>query len=293
VAVAYDTHAAGLDQRRDGDDLFAWLRHYGASIALVTIVAASAFAAWTLLRAERIEAWTMVVDRGRELPIRELSVVAETLFRTPFGSGAPADLAELRSVPDARLLFVIGRGTDGGEAVERSQAAASSFVRNLANAGYAGFQVIGTERPTSRSTREDAVLVAVGAALGAALAIAVCAVRSRRRRPVLTYERAARLMRPSRTYVVPGRWSFLGALRGLGIPSRRAARRLREHLGGEARTLLVPGHRRRRGRLERRLKLPQPADGASASRIIAVGPSTPEQIFRSGVPSGSQMIWIT
>jgi hypothetical protein len=279
-----------LEKLSDDAQLFAWLRHYGARIVVLTMIGAGSFAAWGLLRPQGAEASTIVVDTRRDLPARELSVVAETLFRTQ----PAAATAELRSVPDARLLFVIGYGCNIGEAGAVSRNAAGSLVQAFERSGYPGFRLLRTSARLPGSTRiSTGVLSATGGAVGLWVGVASCIISFARRSPILTIERAMTIVGPTMAFVLPGRWRALGSLRPPPpMPRLQANAVLREELAHPGR-LLVPGVTgERRARLERSLVLPGGKPSEGEPPIVAVHAGTPKEHL-SSAPPGTQMVWIT
>jgi len=270
--------------------LFGWLRYYGALIVLLCVVGASCFAYAAKQVNRGSEAWTLVVDTRRELPTRQVGVVAKTLFNTRVADTGLADL-QLRAVPDARLLFVVATHDDRGAAVSASRAAADLMIGAFEEVGYPGFEIVGTKEPgpiPQRST--SAVFAGFGAAFGLGVGVATTLISYSRRRPVLTVERAQELLRPTSTDVVRGRWRWTGALRAQPpVPSNAAQRSLQERqLPGP---VVFPGAARHRAAsIQRRLQITPAEDDASAAVVVCAA-GTPERELRP--LREAHLVWIS
>jgi hypothetical protein len=240
----------------DDEMLVVWLRHYGALIALFVVLG---IAAGLILAAQGspAEATTLIVDRTEAIPAREFGVVGQTVFRSDaavrpamgqlgISTSAERFLAEsveLRPVPDARVLIVVGRASTAARAQEVSETMAQALVAALDDAGVEGLAVL-TGGIESRSLAPS-VLVALGGFAGLWLGIGTAIALYHVRRPVLSLPRALRLLSPTRVTLLDGRASWLGSLRGLHVPgrgrdemtaTRRAARNGHASVDGSPRT---------------------------------------------------------
>ncbi len=248
---------------------FDWLHHYGATIALFLIAGIAASVIFAGLN-RSVQVTTLVVYEGGSIPAREFGVVGEGVFRSD-ATLRPAmdelgiststsqflgESVELRPVPDARILIVVGRAPEATRAGEISLATAKALRASLADSGLEGLKLLpgGITTPGSLPAR---VLVALGALSGGLVGLAVAIVHYRARRPTMSLRRAVGLVAPESVSLLEGRASWLGALRSrprlrTGGPNDITFARLA--VRAPIASLVIPGAARRRDRaLLRRL----------------------------------------
>jgi hypothetical protein len=201
-----------------------WVRHYAAFMALVVI---SGIVVGAILAglSRTIEATSLVVYQGTTVPAREFGVVGGAMFRsdaTLLPAMAELDIStskegflagsvELRPVPDARVLLVVGRASTGERARMISGVTAQALRGSLTEAGLDGLRVLRggvAHRSLSRQ-----VFVALGALVGALFGLGAAILSYRVRRPVLLLTRALDLTEPGQVSLLEGRASWLGHLR--------------------------------------------------------------------------------
>jgi hypothetical protein len=217
---------ASAERRAPPDEVtfLDWLRHYGALMALFLI--AGTMAGLTAAALSRgVEVSTLVVSQGGSVPLREFGVVGGAVFRSDatlrpamqkLGISTStqeflADDVELRPVPDARMLIVIGRASTADRAREISARTAGALRSALADAGLEGLTRLRGE--ITRRSLSPKVLVGLGAFSGAWLGIGAAIVLYRLHRPVLSLNRVFDLIAPQPVAILEGRASWLGALR--------------------------------------------------------------------------------
>jgi hypothetical protein len=237
-------------------------------IALILVVGIAAGAVFTTL-GSLTEATTLIVDREESIPAREFGVVGQAVFRSDaalrpamveLGVSTSAeqflaDSVELRPVPDARVLIVVGRASTSTRAREVSATMADALVAALADAGVEGLVVL-TGGIEGRSLAPS-VVVALGGFTGLWLGLGTAIALYHFRRPVLSLPRAMRLVSPTRVVLLDGRASWLGSLRGQhrlrkGARNELALSRLAAQEGNAPVVISSAAHRRRR-LLSRRL----------------------------------------
>jgi len=209
---------------REEATFFDWVRHYGAMIAVFLIggIVAGLLSAGL---SKDAEVTTLVVYQGGAIPAREFGVVGGAVFRSD-ATLRPAmenlgiststsqfleESVQLRPVPDAGILIVVGRAPEEARAAEISWTTAEALRASLVDSGLDGFTLLpGGNTPGTLATR---VLVALGALSGGLLGLAVAIVHYRARRPTMSLRRAFDLVDPQSVALLEGRASWLGALR--------------------------------------------------------------------------------
>jgi len=203
---------------------YDWVRHYAAFMALVLVTGIVAGAVVAGL-SRTIEATSLVVYQGAAVPAREFGVVGGAVFRsdaTLLPAMAELDIStskqrflaesvQLRPVPDARVLLVVGRASTDQRARMISGVTAQALRGSLTEAGLEGLRVLRggvAHRSLSRQ-----VFVALGALAGALFGVGAAILLYRVRRPVLLLTRALELTDPGQVALLEGRASWLGHLR--------------------------------------------------------------------------------
>lgn len=189
--------------------LRAWLRFYTVLICVSLLLGLSGALIYTLLREERYEASTIIVQSGRSIVPRQLGSVAQTLFRSSaiYGPvirdlGAETEVeeflssqAELVPIPEAPTLIVVGRSASPQNAGEISLGMANQLVEALnVQVGAREFSIFSGPEPSRLPGAIGASLVlSSGALAGLWAGAGVALIHYRWRRPVLTLGRALRL----------------------------------------------------------------------------------------------------
>jgi hypothetical protein len=247
----------------DEETLVPWLRHYGALIALFLVVGMAAGWMYAALGRD-VESTTLIVDREESVPAREFGVVGEAVFQSDaalwpamheLGISTSAERfmqesVQLRPVPDARILLVVGRASTTARAREISSTMADSLVAALTDAGLEGLAVL-RGGVTGRSL-PPRVSAALGGFSGLCLGIGAAIALYHLHRPVLSLKAVLHLLNPGRVTPLDGRASWLGALRHLPRPrkGRRNDLALARLATQEQGVLLVtPGNDTRRRRI--------------------------------------------
>src|SRR5207237_9184070 len=136
-----------------GDDdawLFAWLRVYGALVALFVVIGAAAGFLYTRVVPRKPQAWTLVVETGTAIGPRQLGPVSQALFHSSevyrpamraLGiSESPIRFYDTRvavqPVPSTNTIIVVGIAGDLTTAERISSTVASSFVGALRTHGF-------------------------------------------------------------------------------------------------------------------------------------------------------------
>jgi hypothetical protein len=201
-------------------------------------------------------------------------------------------------------LIVIGRSSAIQQAKALSASMAGALVRSLYSQGHLPFFTV-FDAPQSAPAGERisrAVLVAMGGGVALLLGMAFAVFHYQARRPVLTTDRASRLVKADHVTSVRGkRPAWLGALRGSppwrdSTGNRKRLARLGQGIGRHRLWVELPDRRERRGddadRLSTILGIPlsAPIAGRGPSRdgltIVVCGPSTAEpDLLMAGLPS--------
>jgi len=213
-----------LRTRSEESTFFDWLHHYGALISVFLIggiVAGMLFASLS----RSAQSATLIVYQGHAVPAREFGVVAEAVFRSDATLRPAMDelgiststsqfldgTVQLRPVPDAKILIVVGRASGATRAEQISTTTASALRTSLAGQGLDGLSLLpGGVTSGSLAPR---VLAALGALAGGLLGLAVAIVHYRARRPTMSLRRAVDLVAPESVALLEGRAPWLGALR--------------------------------------------------------------------------------
>jgi hypothetical protein len=269
---------------------YDWVRHYAAFMALV-VIAGTVAGALVARLSRTIEATSLVVYQGTTVPAREFGLVGGAMFRSDatllpamqelgISSSKERFLAEsvqLRPVPDARVLLVVGRASTDERARMISGTTAQALRGSLTEAGLEGLRVLRggvTRRSLSRQ-----VFVALGALAGALFGLGAAILLYRIRRPVLVLTRALDLADPGQVALLDGRASWLGYLRRsprLRKTGRNDATLSRLAMQAPIATVVVPGEHGGRGRsLARRLVQELQGRGAAIDTFGDAGSSAP------------------
>jgi hypothetical protein len=218
----------------DDGTFFDWLRHYGALMGLFLVVGIIGGAIYAVL-GRSIEATTLIVYRGEAIPAREFGVVGGAVFQSDTALRPAMDelgiststqrfleeSVQLRPVPDARILIVMGRASTAERAREVSSTMARALRAALADAGLGKFAVLRGE--ITRRSLSPLVVVAVGGFSGLWLGVGAAIALYHAHRPVLSLTRALHLTTPRPVTLLDGRASWLGVLRR--IPRLRKGER--------------------------------------------------------------------
>lgn len=210
--------------------LFDWLRYYAIVVALPIVIGCAAGATYIKLRPVQRESWSIILGTESTLPARQLGALALTLFNSqPVYRPAMEQLGievsprrfleeqvELRPVPDASALIVVGRASDPERAEQLSGTMARSLLQVFEERPLlTGFVLLDDPQPAAAVTGISApVSIVLGGTIGFWLGIAFGVLHYRVRRPVLTLGRARTMSLPQRVTVVEGkppRW--LGLMR--------------------------------------------------------------------------------
>jgi hypothetical protein len=225
--------SAELRVTYEEETLVPWLRHYGALIALFVVVGIAAGWMYAALGRD-IESTTLVVDREESVPAREFGVVGKAVFQSDaalwpamheLGISTSTERfmresVQLRPVPDARILLVVGRASTTARAREISSTMADALVAALTDAGLEGLAVM-RGGVTGRALAPR-VVAALGGFSGLCLGIGAAIALYHFHRPVLSLNTALHLLNPGRVTSLEGRASWLGALRPLPWPLKGA-----------------------------------------------------------------------
>jgi hypothetical protein len=179
--------------------LFDWMRQYAALVVLATILGVLAGIVYERLVPGEHEAWVILVEETGEIQPRPLGPSAQAIFRSRpvWGPvmdsldvpGSPAsfldDSVELRPIPDAPVLMVVGRAAEPERASEIAERMALSLEAALRDAGVAGFTIFGDPQAVPVATGfADPPLLAAGAAMWIGIGLAL--IHYRLRRPILS-----------------------------------------------------------------------------------------------------------
>lgn len=288
--------------------LAGWLAHHAALMILIVAVATTASAIWGAFALPSTEVWSIVVDSEQKVPARQLGVVAEALFRAEdtyteamgqLGmTGDPAPLyaiARLRAVPESRLLIVTARTNDLYTASTTSDAMAQALVHAFERSGYQGLRVLGAPQAAPiTSGLTVPVLALAGAVMGMLLALGTSIVLYRVRAPVLTMDRAAGILHPTRIASIPGRARVIGALRPHPPSLSPTATRIAGGIIGQGAWIDTPGMSEpQRQRLEATLAIT--IGEGEERRIVVADPRTSERDLRVAVAAGTpaELLWIS
>ena len=284
--------------------LFDWMRQYAALVVLATILGATVGIVYQRLAPGEHEAWVILVEETGEIQLRPLGPSAQAIFRSRavYGPvmdaldipGSPAsfldDDVELRPVPDAPVLLVVGRAAEPERASEIAQRMALSLEAALRAAEVAGFTIFGDPQAVPVATGfADPPLLAAGAALWIGVGLAL--IHYRLRRPVLSMGSALVVSGADDVLVVRA-----GRARWLGVFRRMSGRPRRWREVGSLRTVLasrtpgavvfLPGvGGRRAARARDQLLSPAEPSGEAAARgagaaqraVFVCSPSTPRR----------------
>lgn len=189
-----------------------WARHYAALVLIFVLSGLLAAGATLAIRPRTEEGWTIVVEKGVDIPGRQLGPVAEAIFRSavvyqPVMSAlaireSPArflsEHTDIRPVPETTTLIVVGRASTIQEAEAISGAMAKSLVTAFtARAGLGDLQLFGNPQPAPiHAGLSTPVGVVFGGAAGLWLGLATAILRYRQRRPVLSAAHARAILDP-------------------------------------------------------------------------------------------------
>ena len=227
----------------DDDRLLVdWIRHYASLVALLTILGGGAALALLIVNPPKHEAWTTVARQGFRISDRELGLMAQAVFRSEgvyvpgmLAAGVPSDPerfleehADIRPVPDTPVLTVVGRHEDLDVAEDISAALAGGLIRTFSERNLATLILVGETVPGSTAL-SGPVTIALGTVVGFWTALGLAVLHYRVRRPLLSLQRALRIVPADDVVLVGGRGPrWLGVLRPR--PRWRNERRARKAL---------------------------------------------------------------
>lgn len=209
--------------------LFDWIRHYAALVGCLVLVGLGVGFLYLVLASRTYEVSTLVVETGRRLSPRQLSLVSQAAFRSPAVYGptiekvgteqSPQEFlnesADIRPIPDTNTLMIIGRANSVARARQISMIAARSFV-TVADEGteLTDFVLFGESRGASlRPGIGPSVTIVLGASAAFWFGLAVSVIHYRWRRPVLRLERALAISGADHVTLVKGSDAWRGVLR--------------------------------------------------------------------------------
>jgi hypothetical protein len=243
----------------DDSLLFDWLRYYGAIFLLCTVLGGAAGIAYSLFAPAAQEASTLVVQVGARIPAAQVGSVATAIFRTPSVSDRASLLLQGRlhsaeltrdsgidPVPgtDAVLVTGIGQDITTAEAISKAMAQALVDISNRKFRGQIFTPFSGPQPSIAPQTISPLVATALGMTLGLWLSVLWAIAHYRRRRPILSLDRAARISGATEVTSTARRLSWLGFLRGRPRGMETAAAFSRQgspHSDGVARFAAHPG----------------------------------------------------
>lgn len=209
--------------------LFDWVRHYAVLVGCLVLVGLGAGLLYLVLASRNYEVSTLVVETGRRLSPRQLSLVSQAAFRSPAVYGptmekvgtdqSPQEFleesADLRPIPDTNTLMIIGRANSVARARQISEIAARSFVTVAdEGTGLTDFVLFGESRGVSlRPGIGPSVTFALGASAAFWFGLALSVIHYRWRRPVLSLGRALAISGADHVTLVKGKGAWLGVLR--------------------------------------------------------------------------------
>lgn len=304
--------------------LFDWMRQYAALVVLATVLGVTAGIVYERVAPREHEAWVIMVEKTGGIQPRTLGPSLELIFRSApvWGRvmdaldipGSPAsfldDDVELRPVPDAPVMMVVGRAAEPERASEIARRMALSLQAAVRDTGFAGLTIFGDPRAVPVATGfADPPLLAAGGALWIGVGLAL--IHYRLRRPVLSMGSALAVSGADDVLVVRGGRRWLGVFR------RMSARPRRWREVGSLRTVLasltpgavvfLPGLRGRREARARDqlLSLAEPSGEAAArgagaaQRVVFVcSPATPRRELGLAALAGqkygrpSLLVWV-
>jgi hypothetical protein len=284
--------------------LFHWMRQYAALVVLAMILGVTAGIVYERLAPGEHEAWVILVEETGGIQPRTLGLSVQEIFRSRpvWGPvmdaldipGSPEsfleDDVELRPVPDAPVLMVVGRAAEPERASEIAERMAGSLVVALQEAGLAGLAIFGDAQTVPVATRfADPPLLAAGGALWIGVGLAL--IHYRLRRPVLSMGSALVVSGADDVVVVRA-----GRARWLGVFRRMSSRPRRWREVGSLRTVLASpapgavvflpglGGRRAAKARDQLLSLAEPSGeaaardaGAAQRAVIVCSPTTPRR----------------
>ncbi|MGH2786857.1 MAG: hypothetical protein ACRDJV_02975 [Actinomycetota bacterium] len=256
-----------------------WVRFYGLFVVVLIVLGCAGGLAYNRLTSGGFEATSIVLETSGRISPNRLGPVAEAVFRTEEVYG-PAmrelgldqspeqflnETVDLRPVPDASALIVVGRADSLEDAKSISNATARSLETAFAErVELTNFVVFGT--PEAASLPEGvapAVGVVLGGAMGFWLALSAAVIHYWRVRPVLRLERALGITGADLVLVLDGWGRWLGLLRGRPrVKNSPSNRRRYEHAGASGPTARVP----RLESLRRAAADPAPAEDRDPDR---------------------------
>ena len=248
----------------DSDRLFDWLRFYAAFIGIAVLCGAVTGLASRELSPRRAEAAVIVVAKSGHFLPNQFQLLSEAVFRSarvyqPVLSElgmrkSPhqflSEDVEVLPIPNTTAVIIVARADSEDTGRALAMAMTASFIQAFEKRTDVQLETFGRPTATLRpSGLSSSVAIAVGAACGLWLALALSTLHYRARRPVLSLDTAFSLSGASSIKIVPGRgWRWLGILRPNPLPHRStnsdlvsgSAATLAAHAATPTRELLRP-----------------------------------------------------
>ena len=277
--------------------LFDWVRHYAGVLLLATLLGVALASTYLVVNRSYVESWSVVIQTEDRISARQLGFLAQSLFRSAsvYGpvmrdlriDGPPErfleEQAEIRPVAETHALIVIGRAPTEAEANRISSRLTEALIDVFGERNLSTLRRFGRAVPIPEDI-SSTVALAIGAASGFWLGLALSLIHYRLRKPVLDLRRAASITAPQRVTVLDGPWpAWLGALRPLRR-AEEAARNGQQHQTNS----MVPG-----------LRPVWRSDSTESDRALVASPRTSERTMEellAASPDGAagprDLIWI-